>query len=680
MVAACASTKNTVAPAKSKQGGPGGEKRGEGTGDLVSVRVLRAAPRHRRDTQTDAGRTHSTAVRGVRPRPELQRTAQHARSHGMRTRHETREGRAPPATRIMNDLTEVAHSNADTAALYAPRSCGQKPRRAGKGLKFQQEGRANEIVRTKCFFFSKRRSDAALPPLSAPGGHWAEWRRAMERRETMQGLLVAAALACCMSVAVLSVDLEALERGSRAPGRSSLLWDAPSAVDGDFSGKLGEFAPAPRRTDGGLIMADTGSVQSLTNNIGANNLKIADTIKGLAASRALPNFAAALYKLEQSTATASKSFGTLTQAEDWRNTATKQLPDPQGFVHRMQRMRLSSRYCRVHPESCKTLAPEFPGLDGVRFASDEVAHNPADPIEQSTAADLLGGETRSEEGAAQQVLHSRNARTQSLYLGGGGNGADGGMPWLAPYFGQHSAQSEAENQKWSEAFTEDEEPYKNEEDPLWCGGPSCSERSYARHEHSMGRVLPHIVHNKAAMRVGGEQNAAKICQETGCSDTGGRPGKYGYTSVVIPAVLQARAGQAATMQLLQMPHSKVGGQQLGPPVREGGAKQRSRRRQGMRSGRRGLALVGGDGKAYSKGAALFAEAASPVGSTLPRLDALASEGTKKGGVRDGSLPSVAGVDMTVFSRESPAIKLAEEEAAQRTQQQRLSRLAKLLAA
>ena len=93
-----------------------------------------------------------------------------------------------------------------------------------------------------------------------------------------------------------------------------------------------------------------------------------------------------------------------------------------------------------------------------------------------------------------------------------------------------------------------------------------------------------------------------------------------------------------------------------------------------------LALVGGDGKAYSKGAALFAEAASPVGSTLPRLDALASEGTKKGGVRDGSLPSVAGVDMTVFSRESPAIKLAEEEAAQRTQQQRLSRLAKLLAA
>lgn len=122
MVAACASTKNTVAPAKSKQGGPGGEKRGEGAGDLVSVRVLRAAPRHRRDTQTDAGRTHSTAVRGVRPRPELQRTAQHARSHGTRTRHETREGRAPPATRIMNDLTEVAHSNADTAALYAPRS------------------------------------------------------------------------------------------------------------------------------------------------------------------------------------------------------------------------------------------------------------------------------------------------------------------------------------------------------------------------------------------------------------------------------------------------------------------------------------------------------------------------------------------------------------------------------
>ena len=183
MVAACASTKNTVAPAKSKQGGPGGEKRGEGTGDLVSVRVLRAAPRHRRDTQTDAGRTHSTAVRGVRPRPELQRTAQHARSHGMRTRHETREGRAPPATRIMNDLTEVAHSNADTAALYAPRSCGQKPRRAGKGLKFQQEGRANEIVRS--VFFSRSdeatrlcrhcRREAATGP--SGGAQWSAGRR-----------------------------------------------------------------------------------------------------------------------------------------------------------------------------------------------------------------------------------------------------------------------------------------------------------------------------------------------------------------------------------------------------------------------------------------------------------------------------------------------------------------------
>ena len=48
MVAACASTKNTVAPAKSKQGGPGGEKRGEGTDGPVDKSKKKNEPKEKK--------------------------------------------------------------------------------------------------------------------------------------------------------------------------------------------------------------------------------------------------------------------------------------------------------------------------------------------------------------------------------------------------------------------------------------------------------------------------------------------------------------------------------------------------------------------------------------------------------------------------------------------------------
>jgi hypothetical protein len=122
------------------------------------------------------------------------------------------------------------------------------------------------------------------------------------------------------------------------------------------------------------------------------------------------------------------------------------------------------------------------------FSSDEVAKNPANPIEQGTAADVLQAASlqqahfqqqharetaRQVQAAVPQKL--RQARVQSLYLGGTGNGADGGMPWLAPYFGQHSSQNEEDNHKWGSAFDEGEEPYENKVDPLWCGAASCTE-------------------------------------------------------------------------------------------------------------------------------------------------------------------------------------------------------------
>jgi len=356
-----------------------------------------------------------------------------------------------------------------------------------------------------------------------------------------------------MVVAILTGSIEEQQ------GRVELGWRSA-----DLAGKLG----VPNR---GLWGAKA-SQQSVTDNMGANNLEISDTIRSIRATQDQPNFAAALHKLEKATESASAKAAELTQPSDWLDTATPQLPDPQGFVHRMQRMRLSSRYCRVHPESCKSLAPSFPGLDGMRYASDEFYKNPAekntaaelDPLEKDTAAQLLQEGIAAGDSAAKSpgmpVQMKQKARTQSLYLeGASGNQLDG-MPWLGPYFGQHGLQNPDDNVKWGAQAEKNAKPVEQLADPLWCGGPTCAEHSYARHQHSIAKVLGGIVHNQAALRLGGERNAAEICAQTKlCGDAGGKKGSYGYlnnadgTPGTVPAVIWSKqVGQARTEELAEL--------------------------------------------------------------------------------------------------------------------------------
>jgi len=372
--------------------------------------------------------------------------------------------------------------------------------------------------------------------------------------QLQKGIITAAALACCLAAAILTGALE------QQQGRSELLWRSP-----DLAGKIG----VPNRGYWGTEMVP----QSLKDNIGTNNLKIDDTIRSIKATQEQPNFAAALHKLEKSTQSASLRASQLTQPSDWLDNSTPQLPDPQGFVHRMQRLRLSSRYCRIHPESCKTLAPNFPGLDGMQYATDEFEKNPADPLEQGSAADLLQSGVDAGDSAAnpEEDMKVAKARTQSLAMLPNSANGDAGMPWLAPYSGQHGFQNHDDNVKWGEAAEKAQEPVQQLADPLWCGAASCAEHSYARHEHSIGKILGHIVHNEAAIRVGGERNAAEICAKTKmCGDSGGGgKGGYGYIpGTAIPTVMKQK-GLARTMDLAQVYHYTFPSKKLGERTFDG---------------------------------------------------------------------------------------------------------------
>jgi hypothetical protein len=43
-----------------------------------------------------------------------------------------------------------------------------------------------------------------------------------------------------------------------------------------------------------------------------------------------------------------------------------------------------------------------------------------------------------------------------------------------------------------------------------CGAATCAEHSYARHQHSLAKILPHVAHNEAAIRIGGIKQQIKI--------------------------------------------------------------------------------------------------------------------------------------------------------------------------
>ena len=172
-------------------------------------------------------------------------------------------------------------------------------------------------------------------------------------------------------------------------------------------------------------------------------------------------------------------------------------------------------------------------------------------ILQSTPAILQGMDKQDARGS------SLKARKQELFLDGSGN-EDDGMPWLAPYSAQHTQQSARDNSMWSDAHEASmEQPQEgkdvNVEDPLWCGAASCAEKSFARHQHEVAKGLGHLVHNEAAIKIGGERYAT-LPASAGA-------GKYGYIpGTVIPTVFKKdkpRILQAPTQKLASVSSGNV---------------------------------------------------------------------------------------------------------------------------
>ena len=132
------------------------------------------------------------------------------------------------------------------------------------------------------------------------------------------------------------------------------------------------------------------------------------------------------------------------------------------------------------------------------------------------------------------------------------------MPWLGPYSAQHTQQSARDNSMWSDAHEGSmEQPQEgkdvNVEDPLWCGAASCAEKSFARHQHEVAKGLGHLVHNEAAIKIGGERYAT-LPASAGA-------GKYGYIpGTVIPTVFKKdkpRILKAPTQKLASVSSGNV---------------------------------------------------------------------------------------------------------------------------
>lgn len=104
-----------------------------------------------------------------------------------------------------------------------------------------------------------------------------------------------------------------------------------------------------------------GNQESLTDNFGATNMKISSIIDDIKSVKSHPNFAAAIHSLKAATSESTTDFNTFTS--DLNPIGSEKflpaMPDPEAVVHRMQGLRKTSRYCRLNPSACKTLAPEW---------------------------------------------------------------------------------------------------------------------------------------------------------------------------------------------------------------------------------------------------------------------------------------------------------------------------------
>lgn len=200
--------------------------------------------------------------------------------------------------------------------------------------------------------------------------------------------------------------------------------------------------------------------QNLVNNIGAGNLKIDDTIRTIKSIQHEPELAASIHMLESASQRASDSM------DDFQVTGstlihTPILPDPEGMIARLHRLRLNSAWCRGHPQLCSDSPDisEVLGSDGETDQSE--TEEPKKTVFKNREKRVLAART-------EQLWNEPDDGTQLFTRKDVAR-----MPWLASYA--------------------DLRKKKLEEDPLWCGASHCAERGYARHRHGMAQAIPHAI-------------------------------------------------------------------------------------------------------------------------------------------------------------------------------------------
>jgi hypothetical protein len=224
-------------------------------------------------------------------------------------------------------------------------------------------------------------------------------------------------------------------------GRSSQL-----ATDLDF--------PEP-------VWSSPKAEEGMFNNIGSGNLKIDKTIRSIKSMQHEPELAASIHMLETSSKRASDALDDL-QFTGSTLVHTPVLPDPEGLIKRLHRLRLHSSWCRKHSNLCSD-TPDVTGVidPSLKDSDDEDAEQPKETVFKNRNKRILAART-------QQLWNEPDDSTQQFTQKDIQR-----MPWLSSYV--HLRKN------------------KLEQDPLWCGASHCEERGYARHRHNFAEAIPHAI-------------------------------------------------------------------------------------------------------------------------------------------------------------------------------------------
>jgi hypothetical protein len=227
---------------------------------------------------------------------------------------------------------------------------------------------------------------------------------------------------------------------------SELLYGRSSTLAGDL-----DF-PTP-------LWSSKSAQQNMYNNIGAGDLKIDDTIKSIKSMQHEPELAASIHMLESASKRASDSMDDLSVTGSTL-LHTPILPDPEGMIARLRRLRLQSGWCRKHPELCSD-SPDVSKVIGEQGDDSDESTDQKASIFKNRDKRILAARTEqlwNEPDDGTQLFTRKDIKR---------------MPWLSTYA--------------------DRRKKKLEEDPLWCGASHCTERGYARHRHRYAQVIPHAI-------------------------------------------------------------------------------------------------------------------------------------------------------------------------------------------